>query len=109
MRVETMSSALSQSHRLPENVTHCKSVILSNHDRAVLGGHVVYIPPFALNRVMTPCVRRVEEILADSSGHAFLGILVSQCIIGEVVLPYRMPMCRVISSEHCFLSLEVSA
>lgn len=105
-----MTHTSSPSVPLPSDVTRGRSVILLNDDRANVGGYVVYRPPQTPTGPSASTVRvgRVEEILADAATGVFLGMLVSQCIVGEVQLPYRMPSCRVILGEHTFLPLIVS-
>lgn len=49
------------------------------------------------------------EILIDAAGGEFLGMLIRPCNIGDVVLPYRMPSCRVRPDELQFLTIKVIA
>lgn len=86
------------------HVTRCRSVVLQNEDHVVVGGHVVYDAPEDHTRL---CVARLDEILSDVTTGEFLGMLVTKCIIGEVVLPYRMPGCTVLPWDFLFLTLEV--
>ena len=89
---------------LPINVTCCQSLFLANEDRASLRGYVVYV----LDNGRTMNIGRVEEILANTDTGVVLGLLVSKCIIGPAVLPYRMPSCQVAEDEKQFVTFEVS-
>ncbi len=111
---ETLTGQLTDVHgtsvvQLPDIITKGESVVLANHDRAVVGGHVVYQsrpetnPSESLPQEPDLCIGRVVEILIDAAGGEFLGMLIRPCNIGDVVLPYCMPSCRVHPDELQFL------
>lgn len=100
----TAQTGVKTPSALPLHVIRCRSVVLQNADNAIVGGHVVYNAPEERTRL---CVAWVDEILSDVITGEFLGMLVRKCIIGEVVLPYRMPACTVLPQDYLFLTLEV--
>ncbi|KAI0716145.1 hypothetical protein C8T65DRAFT_572363 [Cerioporus squamosus] len=106
---ETCTAAAGMTTTLTPTVTRCTLVHLPNGDRASLGGHVVYTQPATAGNSRSEAVHvgRVEEILADADHGGFLGVLVSPCTIGSIVLPYRMPACSVHPDRPVFLTLKV--
>ncbi len=109
---ETKTYETDPTALLPAHVTKCKSVVLQNNDQATVGGHVIYCqrtaPSTGSGSAPTLLVGQVDEIIADTHSGDMLGLLVSACTIGEVVIPYRMPACRLAEPRHTlFLQLEV--
>ncbi|KAJ7702836.1 hypothetical protein B0H17DRAFT_1157414 [Mycena rosella] len=78
-------------------VLRCRTLVLNGGDLAYLGKYVVY-----QNRLDPPAVGRVEEILVEENTSRLLGVLVSQCVIGPVILPYCLPSCKV-DATKCLL------
>jgi hypothetical protein len=78
------------------------SIVLLNGDLAEISRFVIY------HKDHKSCVRRVEEILIEVDTETVLGILISPCVIGPDILPYRMPSCTVQLDQHKMVAFKVS-
>ncbi|KII95863.1 hypothetical protein PLICRDRAFT_98567, partial [Plicaturopsis crispa FD-325 SS-3] len=84
-------------------VLRCQKLVLQNEDHASLHKYVLYHSP----SVHGPLVGRIEEILVDPEQQRLIGVLVSKCVIGAAVLPYRFPSCTTTSStERALIAFE---
>lgn len=83
-------------------VITCASLVLANGDH--IGVHHYTLYRQAEDRV---AIGRVEEILAELGTCRVIGILITQCDIGELVLPYRLPSCTLATGSMRFLVFEV--
>ncbi|KAJ7623989.1 hypothetical protein B0H17DRAFT_1288780 [Mycena rosella] len=86
--------------RQGEKVQRCRSVVLSNGDKAQISKYVIY------RKDDNRCVGRVEEILVEPDTDAVLGLLIVACRIGPDILPYRLPSCAVQLDQYRMIAFN---
>jgi hypothetical protein len=86
-----------------EKVQRCRSLVLANEDKIEISKYVIYRKDGA------SCVGRVEEILVEPDTDTVVGAVVSVCKIGEDILPYRLPSCRVHADQRLMIAFKVCA
>ncbi|KAJ6618149.1 hypothetical protein B0H10DRAFT_2164261 [Mycena sp. CBHHK59/15] len=86
-----------------EKVQRCQSLILANEDKIEISKYVIYRKDGA------SCIGRVEEILVEPDTDTVVGAIVSPCKIGEDILPYRLPSCRVHADQRLMIAFKVRA
>ena len=85
-------------------VIRCKSLILSNGDRAYCTGFILYDTGDDVLRL-----GEVFEILALAETGAICGILVGEAFVGEAPMPpYNYPSVKPLHRPSCYLQFEVS-
>ncbi|KAJ7348328.1 hypothetical protein DFH08DRAFT_1000016 [Mycena albidolilacea] len=91
-----ISSLLHQGKK----VQRCRSLVLANEDKIEISKYVIYRKDGA------SCVGRVEEILVEPDTDTVVGAVVSVCKIGEDILPYRLPSCRVHADQRLMIAFK---
>ncbi|KAI5890875.1 uncharacterized protein SCHCODRAFT_02690755 [Schizophyllum commune H4-8] len=71
---------------ISDAIRYCRKVVLANKDEAITGGFVLYQSSIS---VLAPRIGRVCEILATPQ--QVLGLLIQPYVVGQEILPYRMP------------------
>ncbi|KAF7364704.1 hypothetical protein MVEN_00340200 [Mycena venus] len=83
-----------------DKVQRCRSIVLVNGDLAEISRFVIY------RKDHKSCVGQVKEILIEVDTDTVLGILISPCVIGPNILPYRMPSCTVQLDQHTMVAFK---
>ncbi|KAJ7848534.1 hypothetical protein B0H13DRAFT_1906711 [Mycena leptocephala] len=86
--------------RASDTVQRCRSLILANGDKIEISKYLIYRKGGAL------CVGRAEEILVELETDSVIGILISACLIGPDVMPYRLPSCTVQENQRLMVAFN---
>ncbi|KAJ7831981.1 hypothetical protein B0H13DRAFT_2240508 [Mycena leptocephala] len=78
----------------------CRSLILANGDKIEISKYLIYRKGGVL------CVGRAEEILVELETDSVIGILISACLIGPDVMPYRLPSCTVQENQRLMVAFN---
>ncbi|KAJ7922473.1 hypothetical protein B0H13DRAFT_2410462 [Mycena leptocephala] len=86
--------------RASDTVQRCRSLILANGDKIEISKYLIYRKGGVL------CVGRAEEILVELETDSVIGILISACLIGPDVMPYRLPSCTVQENQRLMVAFN---
>jgi hypothetical protein len=88
--------------RASDTVQRCRSLVLTNGDKIEISKYLIYRKGGGL------CVGRAEEILVELETDSVIGILISACLIGPDVMPYRLPSCTLQENQRLMVAFNVS-
>ncbi|KAJ7719255.1 hypothetical protein B0H14DRAFT_3098620 [Mycena olivaceomarginata] len=75
-------------------------LVLTNSDKIEISKYLIYRKGGGL------CVGRAEEILVELETDSVIGILISACLIGPDVMPYRLPSCTLQGNQRLMVAFN---
>ncbi|KAJ7797935.1 hypothetical protein B0H14DRAFT_2618391 [Mycena olivaceomarginata] len=86
--------------RASDTVQRCRSLVLTNGDKIEISKYLIYRKGGGL------CVGQAEEILVELETDSVIGILISACLIGPDVMPYRLPSCTLQENQRLMVAFN---